>query len=250
MKKCISLIVLLIFWVYPGIAQEELPVPRITIGISPVEQPSDLVITLELLLLLTVLALAPSILILFTSFTRIIIVFSFIRNGLGTRQAPPNQVLIGLALFLTFLIMHPVWTEIYEGAIKPYTAGEISYQEMFQKIYEPVKEFMVTELKAHKNEDNVFMLAESAKMEIDKTENAPPSVLIPAFVLGEIEVAFKMGVILYLPFILIDMLVSSILLAMGMIMVPPILISLPFKVLLFVVVNGWDLLVRGLIQSF
>jgi len=202
------------------------------------------------LLLLTVLTLAPSILILFTSFTRIVIVFSFLRNGLGTRQAPPNQVLIGLALFLTFLIMQPVWAQIYEDAIKPYTAGEIGYQEMFQRIYSPVKSFMISELKAHKNEDNVFMLAEAVNMKINSINDSPPSVLIPAFVLGEIEVAFKMGVILYLPFILVDMLVSSILLAMGMIMVPPILISLPFKVLLFVVVNGWDLLIRGLIQSF
>jgi len=249
MKRRFYVLLILLFSFSTGLGQE-IPLPKITIGVSPVEQPSDLVITLELLLLLTVLTLAPSILILFTSFTRIVIVFSFLRNGLGTRQAPPNQVLIGLALFLTFLIMQPVWAQIYEDAIKPYTAGEIGYQEMFQRIYSPVKSFMISELKAHKNEDNVFMLAEAVNMKINNINDSPPSVLIPAFVLGEIEVAFKMGVILYLPFILVDMLVSSILLAMGMIMVPPILISLPFKVLLFVVVNGWDLLIRGLIQSF
>jgi len=249
MRRRFHVLLILLLSFSTGLGQE-IPLPKITIGVSPVEQPSDLVITLEILLLLTVLTLAPSILLLFTSFTRIVIVFSFLRNGLGTRQAPPNQVLIGLALFLTFLIMQPVWTQIYEDAIKPYMAGEIGYQEMFQRVYSPVKNFMISELKAHKNEDNVFMLAEAVKMKINDINDSPPSVLIPAFVLGEIEVAFKMGVILYLPFILIDMLVSSILLAMGMIMVPPILISLPFKVLLFVVVNGWDLLVRGLIQSF
>lgn len=249
MKRRFYALLILLFSFSTGLSQE-IPFPKITIGVSPGEQPSDLVVTLEILLLLTVLTLAPSILILFTSFTRIVIVFSFLRNGLGTRQAPPNQVLIGLALFLTVLIMQPVWTQIYEDAIKPYMAEEIGYQEMFQRAYLPVKNFMISQLKIHKNEDNVFMLAEATKMKVDNINDAPPSVLIPAFVLGEIEVGFKMGVILYLPFILVDMLVSSILLAMGMIMVPPILISLPFKVLLFVVVNGWDLLVRGLIQSF
>jgi len=248
MRRKIYLIVLIFLITTFGFAQEGFP--RISIGISPAEKPSDLVLTLEILLLLTVLTVAPSILLLFTSFTRIIVVFSFLRNGLGTRQSPPNQVLIGLALFLTFLIMQPVWSQIYDDGIKPYLDGEISYKEMFVRVYEPVRQFMIRQLKVHRNEDNVFMLAETLNMKIEKLSDAPPSILIPAFVLGELEIAFKMGIILYLPFILIDMLVASILLAMGMIMVPPILISLPFKVLLFVAVNGWDLLTRGLVQSF
>ncbi|PLV59398.1 flagellar type III secretion system pore protein FliP [Thermotoga sp. KOL6] len=229
---------------------QEIPFPAISIGVKPVEEPKDLVVTLEILLVLTVLALAPSILILFTSFTRIIVVFSFFRNALGTRQTPPNQVMIGLALFLTFLIMQPVWNDIYNNAITPYLNKEIGYQEMFQRINTRIREFMIKELKNHHNEDNVFMLARNSNIEITKVEEAPNSVLIPAFVLGELEIAFKMGVILYVPFIVIDMIVASILLSMGMIMIPPIFVSLPFKILIFVMANGWDLLVEGLIKSF
>jgi len=226
------------------------PPPSISISIRPTERPEDLVATLEILLILTVLALAPSILVLFTSFTRIVVVFSFFRNALGTRQTPPNQVLIGLALFLTFLIMQPVWNDIYNNAILPYTKKEISYQEMFNRVNTRIRDFMIKELKNHHNEDNVFMLAKNSGINIQSVEEAPNSVLIPAFVLGELEVAFKMGVVLYIPFIVIDMVVASILLAMGMIMIPPVFVSLPFKVLVFVLANGWDLMVEGLIRSF
>lgn len=233
-----------------GFPQEEIPFPSIRIGISPAESPRDLVTTLEILLILTVLALAPSILVLFTSFTRIIVVFSFLRNALGTRQTPPAQVLVGLALFLTFLIMQPVWNDIYNNALQPYMNGQIGYQEMFSRIMNRVRIFMINELKNHHNEGKVFLLASSVGQKFDKLEDAPNSILIPAFVLGELELGFKMGMLLYIPFIVIDMVVSSILLAMGMIMIPPVLISLPFKVLLFVAVNGWDLLISGLIKSF
>ncbi|MCD6551976.1 flagellar type III secretion system pore protein FliP [Thermotoga sp.] len=229
---------------------QEVPFPSISIGIKPVEKPEDLVVTLEILLVLTILALAPSILVLFTSFTRIIVVFSLFRNALGTRQTPPNQVMIGLALFLTFLIMQPVWNDIYNNAITPYLKKEIGYQEMFQRINNRIREFMIKELKNHHNEDNAFMLAQNAGLEITKIEEAPNSVLIPAFVLGELEIAFKMGVVLYVPFIVIDMIVASILLSMGMIMIPPVFVSLPLKILIFVMANGWDLLVEGLIKSF
>ncbi|ACM24063.1 MULTISPECIES: flagellar type III secretion system pore protein FliP [Thermotoga] len=229
---------------------QEVPFPSISIGVRPAEEPEDLVVTLEILLILTVLTLAPSILVLFTSFTRIIVVFSLFRNALGTRQTPPNQVMIGLALFLTFLIMQPVWNDIYNNAITPYLEREIGYQEMFQRINNRIREFMIKELKNHHNEDNVFMLAQNANLEITRVEEAPNSVLIPAFVLGELEIAFKMGVVLYVPFIVIDMIVASILLSMGMIMIPPVFVSLPFKILIFVMANGWDLLVEGLIKSF
>ncbi|PLV56815.1 flagellar type III secretion system pore protein FliP [Thermotoga sp. SG1] len=229
---------------------QEVPFPSISIGVRPAEKPEDLVITLEILLVLTVLTLAPSILVLFTSFTRIIVVFSLFRNALGTRQTPPNQVMIGLALFLTFLIMQPVWNDIYNNAITPYLEEKIGYQEMFQRINTRIREFMIKELKNHHNEDNVFMLARNSNLEITKIEDAPNSVLIPAFVLGELEIAFKMGVVLYVPFIVIDMIVASILLSMGMIMIPPVFVSLPFKILIFVMANGWDLLVEGLIKSF
>ncbi len=248
--KRISLILLLVFLTVETFSQEEIPLPSISIGIKPVEEPRELVTTLEILLILTVLALAPSILVLFTSFTRIIVVFSFLRNALGTRQTPPNQVLIGLALFLTFLIMQPVWSDIYNNAITPYLKKEIGYDVMFSRIMARVREFMIGELKNHHNEDNVFLLAKNTGLEIENLDQAPNSVLIPAFVLGELEIAFKMGVVLYIPFIVIDMVVASILLSMGMIMIPPIFISLPFKILVFVLANGWDLLIEGLIKSF
>ena len=248
--KRIFLILLFVFLTVETFSQEEIPLPSISIGIKPVEEPRELVTTLEILLILTVLALAPSILVLFTSFTRIIVVFSFLRNALGTRQTPPNQVLIGLALFLTFLIMQPVWSDIYNNAITPYLKKEIGYDVMFSRIMARVREFMIGELKNHHNEDNVFLLAKSTGLEIENLDQAPNSVLIPAFVLGELEIAFKMGVVLYIPFIVIDMVVASILLSMGMIMIPPIFISLPFKILVFVLANGWDLLIEGLIKSF
>ena len=232
-------------------SQEEIPLPRIQIGVDRVEKPRDLVVTLEILLLITVISLAPSILVLMTSFTRIIIVFSFLRNALGTRQTPTNQILIGLSLFLTFFIMEPVFKDIYDYAIQPYMKGEIGYEEMFKKALTPIRGFMIRQIKIHHNEDNVDMLLEGLKRpKVKKIEDTPTSVLIPAFVISELEIAFKMGILLYIPFILVDMIVASILLAMGMIMVPPVLISLPFKVLIFVLVNGWDLLVSGLIRSF
>lgn len=248
MKRCLILIILLI--VTFSFAQEEIPFPSISIRVSPPQNQRDLVVTLEILLILTVLTLAPSILVLFTSFTRIIVVFSFLRNALGTRQTPPNQVLVGLALFLTFFIMQPVWNDIYNNALTPYLNGQIGYQEMFDRTMGRVRQFMLDELKNHHNEDNVFLLASSVGTKIERIEDAPNSLIIPAFVLGELEIGFKMGVLLYIPFIVIDMVVSSVLLSMGMIMIPPVLVSLPFKVLLFIAVNGWDLLVSGLIKSF
>lgn len=248
MKRSFILLILLL--VSLSFAQEEVPFPSISIRVSPPQNQRDLVVTLEILLILTILALAPSILILFTSFTRIIVVFSFLRNALGTRQTPPNQVLIGLALFLTFFIMQPVWNDIYNNALTPYLQGEIGYQEMFDRTLNRVRQFMIAELKNHHNEDNVFLLASSVGNKIDSINDAPNSVVIPAFVLGELEIGFKMGILLYVPFIVIDMVVASVLLSMGMIMIPPVLVSLPFKVLLFIAVNGWDLLVSGLIKSF
>jgi len=247
-KRWLVLALLLI--VSLSFAQEEVPFPSISIRVNPPQNQRDLVVTLEILLILTVLTLAPSILVLFTSFTRIIVVFSFLRNALGTRQTPPNQVLVGLALFLTFFIMQPVWNDIYNDALTPYLNGKIGYQEMFDRTMNRVRQFMINELKNHHNEDNVFLLASSVGSKLNKVEDAPNSVIIPAFVLGELEIGFKMGILLYVPFIVIDFVVASILLSMGMIFIPPVLVSLPFKVLLFIAVNGWDLLVGGLIKSF
>ncbi|MDI3471748.1 MAG: flagellar biosynthesis protein FliP [Thermotogaceae bacterium] len=253
MKKTLFVFLLLILLGVGLFSQEEAlpPLPRIEIGIGQVEQPRDLVVTLEIILILTILTLAPSILILMTSFTRIVIVFSFLRNSLGTRQIPPNQVLIGLALFLTFFIMQPVFIQIYNDALVPYMEGQITYQELYQKSIQPIRTFMLNEIKIHHNEDNIDMLLSSLKREKpENLEKTPTSVLIPAFVISELEIAFKMGILLYIPFIIIDMVTASVLLALGMIMIPPVLISLPFKVLVFVLVNGWDMLISSLIASF
>lgn len=254
MKNEVRLLIIFVLFLFSlsnlVFAQDEVPLPGISIQVTPTQRPRDLVATLEILLVLTVLTLAPSILILFTSFTRIIIVFSFIRNALGTRQVPPNQVLIGLALILTFFIMQPTWNEINQNAIQPYVDGKITYEELFDRAMKSIRKFMVAELVTHHNEDNVFVLANALKQKVESVENAPDSILISAFVLGEIEVGFKMGILLYIPFIVIDMVVASILLSLGMIMIPPVLVSLPFKVLIFVLANGWESVIVSLVKSF
>lgn len=249
MKRFITilLLILMISSIFP---QEEAPIPGISIQVTPTQRPRDLVATLEILLVLTVLTLAPSILILFTSFTRIIIVFSFVRNALGTRQVPPNQVLIGLALILTFFIMQPTWNEINTNALQPYMDGKITYQEFFSKTMGSIRKFMINELVNHHNEDNVFTIAGALKQNVNKIEEASDSLLTAAFVLGEVEIGFKMGILIYIPFIVIDMVVASILLSLGMIMIPPVLVSLPFKVLVFVLANGWESIIVSLVKSF
>lgn len=201
-------------------------------------------------MIVTVLSLAPGFLMLFTSFTRIVVVLSFLRQAMGTRQAPPNQVMLALALFLTIMIMFPVFNGVYQEAIVPYNQNEISYEEAIQISWQQFKNFMISEIVAHKNEDDIYMLASSMGETIDKIEDTPFQILVPAFAISELEIAFKMSILLYLPFIIVDMVVASILLSMGMIMIPPILISLPFKIMIFVMVNGWDLLIGGLVRSF
>ncbi len=229
---------------------QEVPLPGISLQVNPPQQPRDLVATLEILLILTILTLAPSILVIFTSFTRIIIVFSFLRNALGTRQVPPNQVLIALALVLTFFIMQPTWNDIATTALNPYVEGKITYQEFFQNSMASIRKFMIQELVSHHNEDNVFILSKALNRNVDKIEDADDFLLTSAFALGEIEVGFKMGILIYIPFIIIDMVVASILLSLGMIMIPPVLISLPFKVLVFVLANGWESVIVTLVKSF
>lgn len=249
MKKLVTLLFLILAFAI-SLGQDEVPIPGIRIQVTPNQQPRDLVVTLELLLILTILTLAPSILILFTSFTRIIIVFSFVRNALGTRQVPPNQVLIGLALILTFFIMQPVWNDINNNALQPYVDGKITYQEFFSNTFSVVRRFMINEIVNHHNEDNVYILAGALKQNITKIEDSSDSLLTAAFVLSEVEIGFKMGILIYIPFIVIDMVVASILLSLGMIMIPPVLVSLPFKILVFVLANGWESVIVTLVKSF
>ena len=205
--------------------------------------------TLDLVLLVTILSLAPSILILMTSFTRIIIVFSLLRNAIGVQQTPPNQVLVGLALFLSLFIMSPVVTQINDVAYKPYKAGQITTVEAAKAATVPLKEFM---LKQTSNESMEFFL-NLAKKEMPKenvAENIGLEVVAPAFIISEIKTAFTVGFLIFIPFLIIDIVVSSTLMSLGMIMLPPAMISLPFKILLFILVNGWQMLVGALVKGF
>ena len=221
--------------------------PNVSIGLGASQQPEDFAITLQLLFLMTILTLAPSILIMMTCFTRIVVVFHFLRQALGTQGMPANQLLIGLALFLTFYIMSPVWTEINDNALQPYLRHDITQQEAFARGINPLRTFMFSQVREKDLSLFVFM----AKMDKPTTANEVPTlVLIPAFIISELRLAFQIGFLIYLPFIMIDMIVSSVLLSMGMMMLPPIIISLPFKVLLFVMVDGWYLLVSSLMRSF
>ncbi|WP_456398802.1 flagellar type III secretion system pore protein FliP [Mesoaciditoga sp.] len=226
-----------------------LPSLNITVGGTPTN--GQLTTTLTILFVIAVLSLAPAILVLMTSFTRIVVVFALLRNAMGTQQSPPNQILIGLALFMTFFIMQPTFTAAYNNAVKPYMNGKISYQQAIKDGIQPFREFMYKEIVRHKNGDAIMIFTRYRKMKYPKKlSDIPTSILIPAFVISELKIAFKIGVLLYIPFILIDMVTASILLAMGMIMIPPVMVSLPFKLLLFVLVNGWDLVISGLLNSF
>lgn len=200
----------------------------------------------RILLVITILALAPSILIMLTSFTRIIIVLHFVRSAIGTQTAPPNQVLIGLALFLTFFIMWPTFTQINEKAITPLDKGKITQQEALQRAEEPIRNFMYGQTM----EKDLDLFCEIADVTYKDYDDVPFVVLVPSFILSELRAAFIIGVVIYIPFIVIDMVVSSVLMSMGMMMLPPTTISLPFKILLFVLADGWNLVIGGLVKTF
>lgn len=212
---------------------------------------ADLSATLQILLLLTVLAIAPSILIMVTSFTRTLVILHFTRAALGTQTTPPNQVLIGLALFLTFFIMSPVFTEINDTAIKPYTQNEISQQEAFDRGVLPIREFMFKQVGKNKSDLKLFLnIANISSEEIIDNDDIPTTVLIPAFIIGELRTSFIIGFLIYLPFIVIDMVVASTLMSMGMMMLPPTVISMPFKILLFILADGWSLIIGSTVRTF
>lgn len=202
---------------------------------------------LKILLVLTVIALAPSILIMLTSFTRIIIVLHFVRNAIGTQTTPPNQVLIGLALFLTLFIMNPIFTEINETAIKPFDTGEISQEQAMEKGMIPLREFMYSQTQTK----DLELFCNIANIEdVENVDDIPITVIIPSFILSELRTAFIIGFLIFIPFIVIDMVVASVLMSMGMMMLPPTTISLPFKILLFVLADGWDLVIGSLVKTF
>lgn len=229
-----------------GFAQEA-PLPRITFGIDAADEPQDVALTLQILFLLTVLSLAPAILVMMTSFTRIVIVLSFVRTAIATNQMPPNQIIIGLALFLTFFVMAPTWQQVNQAALQPLLSGEIVATEALHLGLEPVRSFMFENTR--ERDLMLFMEMSGAPQPTDRAD-VPTHVLIPAFVISELKTAFQLGFILFIPFIVIDMIVASTLMSMGMLMLPPVMISLPFKVLLFVMVDGWHLVTRSLLLGF
>lgn len=221
--------------------------PLISIGMDQAQEPGKIAVVLQIFLLMTVLSLAPAILVMLTSFTRVVIVLSLLRRALGTMQMPPNQVLIGLALFLTFFIMTPVWQQINQTALQPYLEDKIEQQQALQKAAEPLRGFMFKQTR----EKDLALFVNIAKIERPKDVNdIPISVLIPSFIVSEVKTAFQIGLLLYVPFLIIDMVVASVLLSMGMMMLPPIMISLPFKLMLFVLADGWNLLIGSLVRSF
>jgi flagellar biosynthetic protein FliP len=221
--------------------------PYFSLGLTPGEEPARSTVVLQIFLLMTVLSLAPAILIMVTSFSRIVIVLSLLRRALGTNSLPSNQVVIGLALFLTIFIMAPVWQKINADALQPYLDKKISNQQAFDSAVAPLREFMFKQTR----EKDLALFVDIAKLK--RPENAddiPTAVLVPSFIISEVKTAFEIGLLLYVPFLIIDMVVAAVLLSMGMMMLPPIMVSLPFKLLLFVVADGWYLLVGSLVKSF
>lgn len=228
-------------------AHAQVTLPSVNLGFKSTSNPQEIVSTLKILMMLTVLTLAPAIMIMMTAFTRIIIVLSFVRQALGTQQMPPNQLLVGLALFLTFFIMSPFFNKINNEALQPFLANQISQDEAVEKSLGPLRTFMFHQTRSQ----DLELFVKLSKSGTPKTRaDVPTMVLIPAFVLSELKTAFQIGFIIYLPFLVIDMVAASVLMAMGMMMLPPVVISLPFKIMLFVLVDGWTLLIGSLVKSF
>jgi flagellar biosynthetic protein FliP len=221
--------------------------PSVTIGMEQLDKPQQVSILLKILFLMTVLSLAPAIVIMMTSFTRLAVVFSLMRHALGTQQMPPNQVLVGLALLITFFLMSPVYNKINNEALQPYLSETISQEEAVEKAMKPIRQFMFK----HTRKKDIALFLDVSKTERPKDlDQIPTLVLIPSFVISELKTAFQIGFLIYIPFLVIDMVVASVLLSMGMMMLPPFMVSLPFKIMLFVLIDGWHILVGSMVKSF
>lgn len=249
-KKFVKiLIVILLFSFFSlgaSFSEDITNAPGVNIDITQPETNEEVATSVQIVLLITILGLAPSILIMMTSFTRFIIIFSFLRRAMSLQSTPPNQVLIGLALFLTLFVMMPVGIQVYEDAYQPFVENEIGVEEALSEAQKPIKDFMLRQVRS---KDLALFLEISNKEAIDSLDNVPMTSLIPAFIISELKTGFQIGFLLFVPFIVIDMIVASTLMALGMMMLPPVMISLPFKVLLFVLVDGWHLIVEKLILS-
>ncbi len=247
-KKTFFLIIFILFINIPLLnSADTIPIPTITIGVGTTTNPSEIVKTLQIIILLTIITLAPSILVLMTSFTRIVIVLHFLRQALGTQQMPPSQVVVGLSLFLTFFVMRPVLVQINNNALQPYLKKEITQKQAFENALKPLRKFM---LKQTREKDLALFLSFTRTKKPKNINEVSTLTIIPAFVISELKTAFQMGFLLYIPFLILDMVVASVLLSMGMMMLPPVMVSLPFKIMLFVLADGWNLLVGSLIKSF
>jgi len=243
MKAWAALLFLLLV---PALAHAQ-GLPTLTLGVGEATEPGQVSTTLQVLMVLTILSIAPAILLMTTAFTRVVIVLSFVRQAMGTQQLPPNQIVIGLSLFLTLFIMAPVWNEINETALQPYLKKELNQQVALEKALKPMREFMLSQTA----EKDLSLLLEIARVEPPATRDEVPMLtLIPSFMLSELKRAFQMGFMIYIPFLVVDMVVASVLMAMGMMMLPPPIIAMPFKLLLFVLVDGWALVVGSLVKSF
>ncbi len=226
---------------------EPLALPTVSVGVGKVSKPGDVSVVLQIFFLMTILSLAPGLLILTTSFTRIVVVLSFLRNAMGTQQAPSNQIVIGLSLFITFFIMSPVWQQINRDALQPYKAQTLSQEDAFRKAVAPLRKFMLSQTR---EKDLALFISLSKLPRPKNADDIPTLTIMPAFLISELRTAFQIGFLIYLPFLVVDMVVASVLMSMGMMMLPPIMISLPFKILLFVLVDGWGLVVGSLVKSF
>ncbi len=239
-------VVLLAVLFAPGHCQA-VTLPSLRIGMDDAATPHQVSVLVEMLLIFTVLSMAPAILLMMTSFTRLAVAFSFLKHALGTQQTPPSQILVGLALFLTLFIMAPVFNTMNETAVKPYLAEKINAEQALKEGLKPLRAFMFKQTR----EKDLALFMSLAKMEKPRNkDDVPTTALIPAFMISELKTAFEIGFVLFLPFLIIDMVVSSVLLSMGMMMLPPVMVSLPFKLLLFVLVDGWYLIVGSLVRSF
>ncbi len=240
---------LLLFWLGPVAGAQTAPAtagPRLVIGLDGAQASGDIGVGLQIVIVMTLLTLAPSLIMLMTSFTRIVIVLGLVRTALGVANAPANQIIIGLSLFLTLFIMAPVFQRANETALQPYLAGTITSTDALKAAAKPAREFMLRQTRAR---DLEFFL-QLGRFPPTRVDELPMRVIVPAFVVSELQTAFQMGFLLFLPFLVIDLLVSSVLMSLGMMMMPPAIVSLPFKILLFVVVDGWYLVVRSLVESF
>ena len=222
-------------------------IPKIDMSIGQTNSPNDLVTSLQVLIILTVLTLAPSIIIMTTSFVRIIVVFHFIRQAIGLQSMPPNQIIVGLSLILTFFIMKPTFTKITETGINPYLNRQINQEQFFKNLGDPLKEFMIKQTQ----EKDLELFIKISKTPVPKSRTETSFwIVLPSFVLSELTRGFEMGILIYIPFIIIDMIVATVLMSLGMMMLPPVMISMPFKLLLFVMVDGWSLIIESLVKSF